>query len=538
MGGGVLLVLIFYVAGLFYGLCGNSPHDMYTGDCCDRGTGANLIAVASYLTFLLGCPLLLLTTAHFLLGTGLDQLVCRTLQAPGQSDLLREADREFLRPALARLVGRERAELSAPALLESCHLNQTLYTILQLDRVYDVSKLRQWRDQYNLQAIEAGLVVTDLPDLTLLSREAEQDLALLARSELTRLSTSKYDQLAEDEIFRTDIRNFVRQLERLREVVGRNPGLREVAVKLGNPAGFLDNMLKVGEQVRLKLRQLKQTSQTFHSLLQLDSGTPLGENVLQLVETTKKAGKRLARTGPGLLRDLTATHVQSSLGRVDQFVELIVSGFHRDVGHCSPLSNSYNATVVALCQEIVQPFNGFWAAVGWCCLLYLPCSLLSLCLTSLYRKTEKYPGPVVDAEIQPLDGGKVRPGTGGDVDTDDDVAHLVREQERGGDTDGATAGLSEPLAEHCLPCQWRRELTAGTGVQTGTRPATAATPTSARPPPPRPAGAGRGRDLRPTILPTTRLARQSEGIRRTTTVSLYLLSPLCSLYSSVIASQS
>ena len=328
MGGGVLLVLIFYVAGLFYGLCGNSPHDMYTGDCCDRGTGANLIAVASYLTFLLGCPLLLLTTAHFLLGTGLDQLVCRTLQAPGQSDLLREADREFLRPALARLVGRERAELSAPALLESCHLNQTLYTILQLDRVYDVSKLRQWRDQYNLQAIEAGLLVTDLPDLTLLSREAEQDLALLARSELTRLSTSKYDRLAEDEIFRTDIRNFVRQLERLREVVGRNPGLREVAVKLGNPAGFLDNMLKVGEQVRLKLRQLKQTSQTFHSLLQLDSGTPLGENVLQLVETTKKAGERLARTGPGLLRDLTATHVQSSLGRVDQFVELIVSGFH------------------------------------------------------------------------------------------------------------------------------------------------------------------------------------------------------------------
>ena len=124
------------------------------------------------------------------------------------------------------------------------------------------------------------------------------------------------------------------------------------------------------------------------------------------------------------------------------------------------------------------------------------------------------------------------------VDTDDDVAHLDREQERGEDTDGATAGLSEPLAEHCLPCQWRRELTAGTGVQTGTRPATAATPTSARPPPPQQHPAGRGRDLRPTILPTTRLARQSEGIRRTASVSLYLLSPLCSLYSSVIASQS
>ena len=82
------------------------------------------------------------------------------------------------------------------------------------------------------------------------------------------------------------MRNFVRQLERLKEVVGRNPGLREVAIKLSNPAGFLDNMMKVAEQVKLKLRQLKQTSETFQSLLQLDS-RPLGENILQLVETTK-----------------------------------------------------------------------------------------------------------------------------------------------------------------------------------------------------------------------------------------------------------
>ena len=248
--------------------------------------------------------------------------------------------------------------------------------------------------------------MTGLSGLTLLSRETEQDLALLARSELTRLSTSKYDRLAEEEIFRTDIRNFVRQLERLKEVVGRNPGLREVAIKLSNPAGFLDNMMKVAEQVKLKLRQLKQTTESFHSLLQLDS-RPLGENIQQLVETAKTASQRLASNGPGLLRELTAEHVKSSLGQVDQFVDLITTGFHRDVGHCSPLSNSYNATVVALCQEIVQPFNGFWAAVGWCCVLYLPCTIISLCLTSLYRKTEKYPGPVVDAEIQPLDSHKV-----------------------------------------------------------------------------------------------------------------------------------
>ena len=37
-------------------------------------------------------------------------------------------------------------------------------------------------------------------------------------------------------------------------------------------------------------------------------------------------------------------------------------------------------------SQVVDPFNGFWASIGWCCLLYLPAILLSVSLISLYRK--------------------------------------------------------------------------------------------------------------------------------------------------------
>ena len=66
-----------------------------------------------------------------------------------------------------------------------------------------------------------------------------------------------------------------------------------------------------------------------------------------------------------MLRDLTVSHVEDTLGLVDNFVEVVISGLQRDVGYCEPLSNSYNASVVALCDEMVQPFNGFWASIGW-----------------------------------------------------------------------------------------------------------------------------------------------------------------------------
>ena len=59
------------------------------------------------------------------------------------------------------------------------------------------------------------------------------------------------------------------------------------------------------------------------------------------------------------------SHVRDTLDLVDTFVETVIIGFNKDVGFCQPLSNSFNASVVALCDEMVQPFNGFWASIGW-----------------------------------------------------------------------------------------------------------------------------------------------------------------------------
>ena len=93
MSGAVLLILMFYILGLFYGMCGSTPSEVrkqvlkifygnlkkylqvYTGDCCDRSTGANMLASAAYLTFLLAAPLLLLTTAHFIIGESCAELI-------------------------------------------------------------------------------------------------------------------------------------------------------------------------------------------------------------------------------------------------------------------------------------------------------------------------------------------------------------------------------------------------------------------------------------------------------------------------------
>ena len=107
-------------------------------------------------------------------------------------------------------------------------------------------------------------------------------------------------------------------------------------------------------------------------------------------------------------------------------MQRVVDHTHTEVGKCWPLSRVYNATLIATCDEILNPFvsnsmcillsakivwphtinckilsffqqNGFWASVGWCLLLFIPTIILSVKLATLYQKSDPYPGPLVEA---------------------------------------------------------------------------------------------------------------------------------------------
>lgn len=88
--------------------------------------------------------------------------------------------------------------------------------------------------------------------------------------------------------------------------------------------------------------------------------------------------------------------MNETVGLIDDYVDRVINYTQNSVGKCYPISTSYNATVVGFCQEIVDPVNGFWASVGWCVMFFLPAIAFALSLVSLYRKSEPYPGPILE----------------------------------------------------------------------------------------------------------------------------------------------
>lgn len=120
-------------------------------------------------------------------------------------------------------------------------------------------------------------------------------------------------------------------------------------------------------------------------------------------------------------RDLTARF----LAEITAYLEHVIHQTKNELGRCAPLSQVYNATLVAACQRVVDPFvsmrllpkwveidrsavtdldlfscsflqNGFWVGVAWCVLLFLPTIVISAKLSTLYQKSDPYPGPLVE----------------------------------------------------------------------------------------------------------------------------------------------
>ena len=401
----VLLILMCFVFGLFYGFCGKRPGNMYGDDCCNTGTGSNWLIAGVYLTFLFSFVLLIITTAQFLVGSTVDKVGCQALQRPNDSDVFQLLDERFIQPLIDQQrpkVTSSDAEaqwsMSVSQLVSNCHDNMTLYNLLDVGSIYNVENLRRWRSEYGIgdfvENLKRKIRLDDLKGIQILSPEAERELQELAESEISDLNFGQYTDLLEEKITAINLATFTSRLRQVRERLTRNQA-RLVGPAIDNEALFLDQMQRVVMDMKLAVKDLVNSVQALE--VEAKHTKPnLREALTGLIKQATQATRFLRDEGPQLVDKLTDRYVNETVGLIDAYVERVINHTKDRVGRCEPLSNSLNATIISVCNEIVDPFNGFWASIGWCVMLFLPSVAIALSLVSLYRKSEPYPGPLVE----------------------------------------------------------------------------------------------------------------------------------------------
>jgi prominin 1 len=271
--------------------------------------------------------------------------------------------------------------------------------MLEVQDIYDVSGLRSWRKRYGIgdfiENLKRKIRLDDLKDIQILSPEAERELVDLAESEISDLNFKQYTQLLREQITAMDLVKFTARLRQVKDRLSRTQR-RIVGPAIDNEALFLDQMQRVVMDMKLAMKDLVNSVEALEQEAQ--HSTPnLRESLRSLIKQATTATQFLRKKGPELVNKLTDQYVNETLGLIDAYVDRVINYTTNRVGRCGPLSSSYNATVIAVCNEIVDPFNGFWASIGWCLMFFLPGIAFAISLTALYRKSEAYPGPLVEA---------------------------------------------------------------------------------------------------------------------------------------------
>lgn len=101
--------------------------------------------------------------------------------------------------------------------------------------------------------------------------------------------------------------------------------------------------------------------------------------------------------GQQFVEAVTTELTEGFLEQIHAYLNLVIESTSRHIGRCGPLFNVYESMQVATCNRIVDPFNGFWAGVGWCLAIFLPTIVLCVKLSTLYSKSDPYPGPLVES---------------------------------------------------------------------------------------------------------------------------------------------
>lgn len=120
-------------------------------------------------------------------------------------------------------------------------------------------------------------------------------------------------------------------------------------------------------------------------------------SIQKFIGETRRAETFINSRGTDYLQATVQNFTADFMTEINNYLSRVVSKTENDVAKCGPISNIYNATVVATCNKIVDPINGFWAGVGWCLLLFFPTIILAVKLSSLYQKSDPYPGPSAEA---------------------------------------------------------------------------------------------------------------------------------------------
>ncbi|XP_073839374.1 prominin-like isoform X5 [Musca autumnalis] len=409
----LLLVLVCLVAALLCGICGKRP-DGYGDDCCNKGSGSRFLMFAVAIIFLTISGITIIALIHFLIGIVTYRGVCVPLRNPQDDAVFAEFDNLFdLNEVLypSKIKGQAASGSLPPFhishVIVACQKNQTIYEVLHVNNRFDINIIKEYPADYKINKTLDDLVNgIDFNDsnVDILSPADKDRILKLGESALKDFDSDQFVHNLNDNITKHSLTDIAQQLRETAKKI-TSSDMKDVQISLRNQALHLETY-----EQNLVIPMKTQSAELIKLAKELDSTLRYKDQNFQqsiplLVKEIEQAQTFIRTDGRDFVKRSAAAFTNHFAGEIDRYLNMVVSAVENKIGICYPMANVYEAGIVATCNSIIDPLNGFWAGVFWCVLLFLPTLIVAVKLSSLYQKSDPYPGPLVESH---WDGGPPR----------------------------------------------------------------------------------------------------------------------------------
>lgn len=400
----LLLVLLCITFGLLCGICGKRP-DGYGDDCCNKGAGSRFLMLGVAVIFLTISILAATSLVIYLAGLVLHRGLCMPMADPANDQIFGYLDKmidlnEVMYPDKVRATKNNMEPFRISDVIVDCHKDKTVYEVLRIHNIMDIEEIRTYPQKYQISQKLENLIddIKIDADTTILSAQAEKDIIKLSESELNNFEFYQFADNLNDTITAHNLTEIADRLTKTAETIAKSSDMTDVRISLRNQALHLrtyqDNLVTpMTEQTKEMLQLAKKLEQTLKF-----GDDSFQKSIMNILDEVKHAQSFITANGLAFVKNVTQELFETFTEQINIYLNLVITTTKEGVGKCQPLSNVYNSMMVATCNRIIDPFNGFWAGVGWCVLIFLPALILSVKLSSLYQKSDPYPGPLVESE--------------------------------------------------------------------------------------------------------------------------------------------
>lgn len=381
----VVVVFLGVVCGILGFRTDRAPYERTSLSNC----GAYSLLCSVVLAVFFGSFLMILSALVFFTGS-ISYKFCEDLAGPDYVLFTETIDNpevvggEYILSSL--VYGDGSIPLTVSGILNNCSENATVYVALQLENIIDLDQLTNVTEQFPDLASELANLTANQNISTedFISDDVRQRLQNFTDSGIAEINITQYrEQIDTGIVNNTLLEEQLMALQNLSatfSAIGRGDLANQTMDIIMQIEAINDSVIAIEAQVDVLQVAVDQ--------LNLDSNE-LTVTVERLLNQTEDLVTQINDVYIGNLTDLVLDVYGEVVDYVEDFVNFVIASIENEVGNCYPLFAIYTGFYNTICESAINSLNGFWLALGWCAIFFIPVSISAI-ITSQYYRRMKY----------------------------------------------------------------------------------------------------------------------------------------------------